>query len=139
MLSLSPSLARGAKLAWHKEDTVQKFQDSYILDMLAETAVQNITLIAEENSLALGFIHTRKHTDEMSGEVCGTVPLLAVAETAQGRGVGKLLMEAAEDWTKTQGWRLLHLEVFAANGPAQGFYQKLGFVPETIHMIKPLD
>ncbi len=139
ILSLSPSLAEVAKLYWHKDETVQKFQDDYIIEMLAETKVKNITLIAEKDGISLGFIHARERGDEISEEICGTVPLLAVTEQAQGTGIGKMLMEAAENWAKAQGFRLLHLEVFSANNHAKDFYQKLGFEQETLHMIKPLN
>jgi len=138
ILSLSPSLAEVAKLYWHKDDVVQKFQDEYILEMFADTREKHKSLIAEEAGVALGFIHVRENRDEISEEMRGTIPLLAVCEKAQGRGIGKLLMQAAEDWTKAQGLRLLHLEVFAANKHAKDFYQNLGFEPETIHMIKSL-
>jgi len=137
--SLSPVLAAGAKLDWHDRGAVQDFQDSYIAEMMAETSLRNITLIAEKEGLVTGFIHARESTDDISGEECGTVPLLAVKENAQGAGVGRLLIEAAEDWSKTHGFRLLHLEVFSTNDQARGFYQNLGFKPDTINMIKALD
>jgi ribosomal protein S18 acetylase RimI-like enzyme len=47
-------------------------------------------------------------------------------------------MNAAEEWAKAQGYRLMHLEVFANNNKAQKFYQNNGFNPETLHMVKPL-
>jgi len=137
--SLSPVLAERAGLGWHADETVQKFQDAYIAEMMAETTVQNTTLIAEKDGVPAGFIHVREHKDDISWEACGTVPLLAVTEEVQGTGVGRLLIEAAETWAKAQGFRLLHLEVFSANNQAQGFYQKLGFQPETLNMIKPLE
>ncbi len=139
IFSLSPILASVAKLAWHRQDTVQKFQDDYISEMLAETSTPNITLIVEREGEPLGFIHSREHTDEISGETCGTVPLLAVSTAAQGAGVGKVLMVEAENWAKKQGYRLLHLEVFANNDQAQGFYKGLGFNPETTIMIKEIE
>lgn len=136
--SLSPILAGVAKLKWHSDKVVQDFQDGYIDAMMADTSVRNITLIAEKSGQPLGFIHAREREDEVSGEECGTVPLLAVDENAQGTGVGRKLMDVAEDWSKAQGFRLLHLEVFAANDGGRAFYDKLGFMPETINMIKPL-
>ena len=138
IFSFSSVLAEGAKLDWHKGETVQTFQRDYIAEMMAETSLRNITLILERNGIASGFIHARERKDDISGEVCGTVPLLAIKEEAQGFGAGRLLLEAAEDWAKTQGFRLLHLEVFSTNEPARGFYQNLGFKPETINLIKPL-
>ena len=137
--SLSPILAAGAKLDWHKGETIQKFQDTYIADMLADTAVQNSTLVAEKEGTLAGFIHVRESKDDISGEACATVPLLAVAANAQGSGIGKLLMQAAENWSKAQGFRLLHLEVFSTNDQARRFYDSLGFKPDTINMIKLLD
>ncbi len=106
--------------------------------MLEDTDVPHITLIAEKDGVALGFIHVREREDELSGERCGTVPLLAVVESSQGKGIGKLLMEAAETWSKDRGFRLLHLEVFSTNSQARSFYKGQGFEEETVHMIKPL-
>lgn len=138
IFSLSPLLAQQAKLTWHSADVINKMQADYIAAMLADTEVPNATFIASLNDKPLGFIHVRAHQDSISNETCGTVPLLATAPEAQGMGIGKQLIEAAEKWSKDLGYRLLHLEVFANNDNAYGFYQKQGFQAETIHMIKPI-
>ena len=138
IFSLSPRLAEVAKLAWHTEQDIQKMQDGYIEEMLAETDIPNATLIAESDGTLLGFVHVRTHQDGISGETGGTVPLLAVIPESQGMGVGKLLMQAAEAWAKDKGCRLLHLEVFANNSKANRFYEKQGFQPEMLHMVKPI-
>lgn len=138
IFTLSPYLAEVAQLEWHTNDAIQKMQDDYISEMLAETSKPSITLIAESNNVPLGFIHVRTHKDSISGETCGTIPLLAVSPKSQGLGLGKLLIEHAEKWAKNLGYRLLHLEVFANNEKAEGFYQNMGFKPETVHMIKPI-
>jgi GNAT superfamily N-acetyltransferase len=135
---LSPNLAEVAKLEWHTDDVIQKMQDDYISEMLAETLQPNSTFIAESNNIPLGFIHVRTHKDSISGETCGTMPLLAVLPKSQGFGVGKLLITHSEKWAKNLGCRLLHLEVFANNTNAESFYQNLGFKPETVHMIKAI-
>lgn len=138
IFGLSPNLAEVAQLEWHTDDVIQKMQDEYIAEMLAETSKPYATFIAEKNHVPLGFIHVRTHKDDISGEICGTIPLLAVSPNSQGLGVGKILIEYAENWAKNLGYRLLHLEVFANNKNAKGFYENLGFIPETIQMIKPL-
>jgi GNAT superfamily N-acetyltransferase len=138
IFKLSPDLAKAADLTWHSDAIVAKMQDDYIAQMLNQTTVNNITLIAEKGGVSLGFIYACEHQDSISNEACGTVPLLAVTKQAQGIGVGKLLMKAAEKWSKQQGYRLLHLEVFANNEKAKGFYNNLGFESETLHMVKPL-
>jgi len=138
ILGLSPYLAKVAQLEWHADEVIQQMQDDYISEMLAKTSQPNTTLIAELDMKALGFIHVRTIKDSISGETCGTVPLLAVSPQSQGLGVGKLLVEHAEKWAKGLGCRLLHLEVFANNKKAESFYQNIGFKPETVHMIKPI-
>ena len=138
IFELSPRLAEVAQLSWHDDDVVQKMQDDYISDMLAESSSPNTTFIAEKNNVRLGFIHARSYKDSISGETCGTVPLLAVLPQSQGMGVGQLLIESAELWAKNLGYRLLHLEVFSNNHNAYNFYQNQGFKSETIHMIKTL-
>lgn len=138
IFSLSPYLAEVAQLTWHSDDVMQKMQDDYIAEMLKESLEPNITFIAEANNVPLGFIHVRTHNDSISGELCGTIPLLAVSPKSQGLGLGKTLIAHAEKWAKSLGCRLLHLEVFANNKKAQNFYQNNGFKSETIHMIKPI-
>lgn len=138
IFSLSPNLAEVANLHWHTKEAVQQMQDNYIADMLAETTTPNATLIAEVNQVPLGFIHVRTRQDDISGEVCGTIPLLAVSPKSQGLGIGKRLVASAEKWAKELGYRLIHLEVFANNSKANAFYGNLGFEPEMVHMIKTL-
>ena len=128
IFELSPRLAEVAGLTWHADSVVQKMQNDYITKMLKPTNTPNITLIAEKDGASLGIVHARVRKDEISGEQSGTVPLLAVSPVAQSMGVGKLLMKAAETWAKEQGYRLLHLEVFANNDKAREFYKSLGFV-----------
>lgn len=136
--SLSPVLAEQARLTWHSGKTMQAFQDDYINEMLLPTPLRNITLIAEDNTQKLGFVHVRERIDEISGEECATVPLLAVVRGLQKRGIGSLLMQEAEKWALGNDFRLLHLEVFAANSVAKAFYEKNGFHEDTLHMIQPL-
>jgi len=138
ILEMSPYLAEVAQLGWHTDDVINKMQYDYISEMLTETSQPNITYIAEANNVSLGFIHVRTHKDSISGETCGTIPLLAISPKSQGLGLGKSLIEHAEKWAKDLGCRLLHLEVFATNKKAGSFYQNLGFKPETVHMIKPI-
>jgi GNAT superfamily N-acetyltransferase len=138
VFELSPLLAEVAQLEWHTYDAIQKMQDDYISEMLAETSQPNATFIAENNNIPIGFIHVRTHKDGISGEICGTIPLLAVSPKSQGFGVGKLLIEHSEKWAKNLGCRLLHLEVFANNTNANSFYQNIGFKAETVHMIKTI-
>ena len=138
IFKLSPYLAEVAQLDWHSDTVIQQMQNEYIAKMLNDTSNPNITLIAEIKGVPLGFIHVRTHKDSISGETCGTIPLLAVTPKSQGLGVGNILIKNGEQWAKNLGCRLLHLEVFANNKKAEIFYKHIGFKPETVHMIKPI-
>jgi len=54
---------------------------------------------------------------------------IAVDPTAQGRGVGRALMEEATRRAVDQGFESMHLTVHPANATAVSFYQGLGWVP----------
>ena len=61
-----------------------------------------------------------------------------MAPQAQGAGVGRALMAAAEAWAAARGDTFITLNVFDANRRARAVYHRLGYVPETIHYRKSL-
>lgn len=85
-----------------------------------------------------GFVHVHTATDYFTGEVYGHVSDLVVASEGEGRGVGRALMAAAEDWSVALGHRLLALNVFGDNHRARGLYERLGYRPDTTKMVKVL-
>ena len=52
---------------------------------------------------------------------------LAVAPSHQGRGLGRAMMTAAEDWLAARGAGKVQLMVRTENGVARGFYDALGY------------
>jgi ribosomal protein S18 acetylase RimI-like enzyme len=63
--------------------------------------------------------------------------VIAVAEDAEGQGVGKDLMTAAEDGARNRGANSITLFVFANNARARRVYERAGFDEELIRCIKP--
>ena len=62
---------------------------------------------------------------------------VAVEPEAQGRGLGRAVMQAAEDWAKARGCPKFHVLVRKANEAVMGFYEALGFTAdETVLMGK---
>ena len=77
----------------------------------------------------VGFVSTgpARHPGEAG---LGEVWAIYVDPEAQGRGVGRGLMDAAiRDLTK-RGLREVVLWVFEANAPARAFYERLGWMPD---------
>lgn len=59
-------------------------------------------------------------------------------EAVRGRGHGRTLMLLAERQSVAAGRRVLGLNVFAGNAPAERLYDSLGYLPVSHTMYKPL-
>jgi GNAT superfamily N-acetyltransferase len=78
----------------------------------------------------IGVILLETRVDYFTDRPHGYVAILAVAREAEGRGVGRALLKAAEDWGRAKGFTKLALAVFADNRRAKGFYERQGWSPE---------
>lgn len=70
----------------------------------------------------------------------GRIPNVAVAEGAQGRGVGRKLLDHALDYMKREGMEMAKIETLAGNERGEHLYPSLGFVEiaRQIHYFKKL-
>lgn len=50
----------------------------------------------------------------------------------QGKGLGRVMTQAAMDWAKEAGLAQVNLTVFASNGRARKLYESLGFIEQGI-------
>lgn len=87
----------------------------------------------------LGYISLKTELEPSTGANIGYISGIAVAQEAEGRGIGKALMNAAESWARSEGYRQIALHVYADNQRARRFYQTLGYVEEVVRMAKVLD
>lgn len=123
----------------HSKEEVVAFQDRFTASAWGNDAGDSATFVAVDNGgQRLGYVNVRGSADEIANEKCGYIALLAVVAEAEGNGVGQSLLEEAEKWTREMGFRRLSLDVFASNHRGQRFYEKAGFRPETIRVIKQL-
>lgn len=76
--------------------------------------------------------------DQISGDRHAYIFMLFVEPSHRRRGLGAALMQTAERWAAERGDRQLGLQVFVENQPALNLYEKLGFQPQALWMIKPL-
>jgi len=83
-----------------------------------------IVLIAELGRTAIGFMCVEQQPESAWGVLLDNLHALP---GHQGIGVGKLLMQAAVDWTRAQGESRLYLYVLEGNTPAIGFYERQGW------------
>lgn len=76
--------------------------------------------------------------DQIQGDRHTYIFLLYVNPTHRRRGIGVALMRHAEQWAKQRGDRQIGLQVVESNLPALTLYRKLGYMPQSIWMVKPL-
>lgn len=62
---------------------------------------------------------------------------LVVDETQRGMGVGRLLMQSAEDWARDKGYPAVKLRSNIVRHAAHAFYQRMGYkIPKTQHVFQ---
>lgn len=107
------------KEAGYHYDVEQLEQSRYRLEY-AESALM---LVAEANKRLIAVL-------EVEGEAWrGTALIWAlfVDQAWRGRGLGRTLLDRAEQWATAEGYRALVLETQSNNVPALRFYQRMGF------------
>jgi ribosomal protein S18 acetylase RimI-like enzyme len=94
--------------------------------------------VAEEQGTVVGMAYAERATDYFTQESHGHLGILAVAEHAEGRGIGKALLETVERWSRDAGFRFLSLNVFADNARAIGVYEKAAYRADFVRYVKRL-
>jgi ribosomal protein S18 acetylase RimI-like enzyme len=137
--SLNARLTAVINAPTHSREEVVAFQERFTDTSWSISDEENQTFLAvTEAGLRLGYINVRAGTDEITNETCGYIALLAVAKNAEGQGVGQALLTEAERWARNKGFARLALDVFSSNVAGQSFYEKAGYQPETIRVVKSL-
>jgi ribosomal protein S18 acetylase RimI-like enzyme len=92
---------------------------------------------ADDGSPA-GFVWVAKDQNDSTGQLEASLLNQYVAEAYRGQGLGRRLMNTAEDWACQQGLPCISLSVGAGNRLGQRLYQSLGYAVETLRMTKEL-
>jgi GNAT superfamily N-acetyltransferase len=79
-------------------------------------------LLAEDSSGLAGCVYVELRGDR------GYLGLLGVDTARQGIGLGRKLMDAAENYFRTAGCRAIDLRIVSARTPLPAFYRHLGYV-----------
>ncbi len=136
---LDPRLIAAAHLPGATRDDVLRFQCHVTEAALNDTNAKSRLIVAvNEGDDVLGYIHLKPIHDEVLDCETGYLRIIAVADAAAGQGIGRMLMAAAESWAREQGYPSLLLDVFASNERARGFYNKAGFIEDSLRLRQPL-
>jgi len=99
---------------------------------------ERTVIVAEADGVRAGFIHLETATDFFTHERHGHISTIVVSPDAEGAGVGRALLDAAEAWGRERRYRFLTLNVFERNAAARRLYERAGFRIDTIKYLKTL-
>ncbi|MGH3456071.1 MAG: GNAT family N-acetyltransferase [Nocardioidaceae bacterium] len=134
VLALAPRLTQGVA-PWRDPDAVHAAALEWVRGSIDAPSADGdqLLLVAERDERIVGFVDAaeRRH---WSGALDVYVGELVVERTAEGRGVGRGLVDAVRDWAGRRGIAVITLETGAANEPARAFYAALGFAEESVRL-----
>lgn len=95
--------------------------------------------VAEDGDGAiLGLTLVRLRPEALSHEPSSHLEAIAVSKDAEGKGVAKALLAAAEGEALRQGAQTMTLHVISTNTRAREFYERSGYDGEIIRYIKSI-
>jgi GNAT superfamily N-acetyltransferase len=95
-------------------------------EFIKDRSDARLFVACDTKSVVVGWTHVQSLCAleaDLRAEIWG----LVVAETARGFGVGRLLVEAAEDWAVKQGVEVMGVRSNILRGDAHAFYEHLGY------------
>lgn len=139
VVSLMPRLVEFGPPAWRDAAQMTAHDTGVITESLLNPEPGAAVFVAEdEDGTPLGFIHLHAATEHYNREEHGHVEDVIVAPAGEGRGVGRALLEKAEEWARSRGYRWLTLNVFAENVRAREVYKRLGYGEDMVKYVKEL-
>lgn len=94
--------------------------------------------IAELDGVPAGYAYLVTLVDFFTERPHAHLSVLAVAEQAEGKGVGSALLDRSVAWAKEQGADRLTLSALVTNARARALYERRGFGGEYIRYVLPL-
>jgi ribosomal protein S18 acetylase RimI-like enzyme len=128
-----------ARLPGATRTDLARFQANFTNTALAKTNPDIRLIVAcDAADTILGYIHLQPSRDDVLNRDIGYITIIAVAENAAGQGIGRQLMQAAEEWAREMSYPALVLDVFASNTVARKFYAKAGFEEDSVRLRKEI-
>ena len=90
----------------------------------------DVVLVAELEEQPVGYVSCHLFSNSSHGQI----GLVGVASQAQGRGVGRALIECSLDWFAEQEVELVRIVTQGHNVPSQRLYQQCGFLSYSVQL-----
>jgi len=130
--SLSPSCREEVS-----QEAIKERLEQQIASIQGPGGFPNQAFVARgERGEPAGFVWVAEIRHEFTGQPEAFVLAVYVAEAYRGRGLGRRLMETAEEWARQRGLKRITLSVGVHNTSARRLYEGLGYRAETMRMSK---
>ena len=104
----------------------------------ARSPYEKMYVLEDDAGRVCGFLWIEVRAT-MVDPIVGYIKNVYVAPELRGQGYGKMLLEVAERWFRSQGCRKATLDVSVCNERAVRLYESMGYCPARYRMEKPLD
>lgn len=98
----------------------------------------SLSVAVDPSGTVLGVLFLETKRDYFTGTAHGHVGVLAIAASAEGRGLGRALLDEADRWGRAAGFDRLTLTVFDGNARARRLYERAGYRPDLVRYRKDL-
>jgi ribosomal protein S18 acetylase RimI-like enzyme len=117
-------------------------EKEYFLSLLNDKQVAIFLACQSSTGQPVGFVvvavHESPHYPVLTPRRFAVLDTLAVSPAFHRTGVGRALMQQAEEWAVGQGVSEVELNVYEFNLGAQAFYRQLGYTTHSRKMSKKL-
>lgn len=124
--------------SWRTKREIDLADHAILREAFEKRPEDTLVLIAASGDTRLGYVFVTTRTDYFTQRPHGHIEILAVTPEAEGKGVARALMAAAEAWAAGRGYDQMTLNVFDPNRRARTLYERIGYQPEMVHYRKPL-
>lgn len=138
MLALLPRLADFDVPAHRRPEHLWEHDAALLRRWCAGDAPQCLVEVATGDTGIVGVTMTSMQPDPLTHAPAAHLEVIAVAACAEGTGVGRALLAAAERNARSHGARSITLHVIETNRRARRFYEQSGYVGEMVRYIKSL-
>jgi ribosomal protein S18 acetylase RimI-like enzyme len=138
VLSLAARLAEFDHPAWRSTAEIAAGDHRALADAFDAPNPDHALFVAELYGTAAGCLLLWTVEDYFTGGRHAHISVIATTRQAEGRGVGRALMQHAEEWARERGHTRITLSVFEGNRRAQQLYERSGYQVEMRRYVKPL-
>jgi ribosomal protein S18 acetylase RimI-like enzyme len=138
VLSLAPRLADFEQPAWRTTAEIAQADRRALAQAFDSSHPDRALFVGELHGQRAGCLLMWTLEDYFSGQRHAHISVIAVTREAEGKGLGRALLQHAERWARERGHARITLSVFETNRRAQQLYERAGFEIEMRRYVKPL-